>query len=349
MRCTRMRRRRRRLSMRPAGSPFRCATSSQRLTRPILDTRRSSGRVRWVSTPFRRSSTTTRCCSSTRSGDARSYLWVVSAREIRAFTLAPRAEIETLARRVLRTTCAIAWHVSAAGSRGASADDDRRALSRLVIEPAASLLGERRLVLVLPGALSLVPFGTLLDAGAGARSSREHEIVQIPSATTLGAMRALTAGRSRADKDGGGVCRSRSSMRRIRASGTCRPPSASKPAPSEPRAAGLSADPPAVLAERSAGRSPSLAPESVTVFLGFEATRERAVGRALVRLPLHPLRHARRRQPDGAEPFERRLVAGRSGRAPARRIRDAAGRLRHDAQRRRRRAERLPDGAREST
>src|SRR5262249_34968824 len=130
-------------------------------------------------------------------GDARSYLWVVSARDLRVFTLAPRAEIEALALRV---------HDHVAGNPGSQAQpdssrrgniDDQRALRRSVVDPAAPLLAGKRLVLVLPGALSLVPFAALPD-GNGIPLLAQHEIVQIPSATTLSAMRALTAERPRA-------------------------------------------------------------------------------------------------------------------------------------------------------
>ena len=107
-------------------------------------------------------------------GDARSYLWVVSRREIRAFTLAPRATIETLARRVHKNLASSPAQASDAADRKAS-DEDRRALTRLVIEPAAPLLTGKRLVVVLAGALSLIPFGALpqpFDTAQGRPSTR---------------------------------------------------------------------------------------------------------------------------------------------------------------------------------
>ena len=82
-------------------------------------------------------------------GEARSYLWIVSQREIRAFTLAPRATIEALARRVHENLARSPAQPSDAAHRS-GADEDRRALTRLVIEPAASLLTGKRLVVVLP-------------------------------------------------------------------------------------------------------------------------------------------------------------------------------------------------------
>ena len=139
-------------------------------------------------------------------GDARSYLWVVSRREIRGFRLAPRATIETLAQRVHKNLARSPTEASDAAHRKGF-DEDLRALTRMVIEPAASLLTGKRLVVVLTGALSLIPFGALPQPFGSAQGTpgaapdlapmlMRYEIVQVPSATILGAMRRLTAGRA---------------------------------------------------------------------------------------------------------------------------------------------------------
>ena len=138
-------------------------------------------------------------------GDARSYLWVVSSHDIRAFTLAPRAAIEAVARRVHESFGRSPAAARVPPDAGWMADEaEQRALTRLVLEPAASLLGARRLVVIPTGALSLIPFGALPVPGAlttdGPALITQHEIVQIPSATILAAMRTVTARRARPSK-----------------------------------------------------------------------------------------------------------------------------------------------------
>ena len=222
-------------------------------------------------------------------GDAHSYLWVVSRREIRAFTLAPRATIETLARRVHENLASSPAQASDAAHRKGS-DEDRRALTRLVIEPAAPLLTGKRLVVVLAGALSLIPFGALpqpFDPAQGRPGVApelppmllRYEIVQVPSATILGAMRSLTAGRAAPSKTAAifadpvyeaqdpRVRPTASSFRHTRAPHSEQIPSLS-----------LTRLP---FSRGEADAIAVLAPKAVTMFVGAEATRERVLGRAL--------------------------------------------------------------------
>ena len=126
-------------------------------------------------------------------GEHRSYLWIVTARELRGLSLPPRAELESAARAVHRDL------MTSTAAVQASAEDRRRALSRLVLAPAASLLKGQRLVIVSAGALSLVPFASLpfeREPGDWTSLISRFEIVHVPSATTLGAMRALTERRA---------------------------------------------------------------------------------------------------------------------------------------------------------
>ena len=212
-------------------------------------------------------------------GDVQSYLWVVSKTESRAFTLAPRAEIETLARRVHEQLARVPGAPGPLAAASSAAVADRQALTRSIIEPAASMLGGKRMVLVLPGALSLVPFAALPADEGSSLLIAQHEIVQIPSATTLGAMRAITAGRPRAPKTAAVFAdpifdatdpRVHSPSSRVRHA----------PAQSAPRVAGLSMTR-LPFSRSEAQEIAALDPRSVAVFLGFDATRERAVGAAL--------------------------------------------------------------------
>jgi CHAT domain-containing protein/predicted negative regulator of RcsB-dependent stress response len=130
-------------------------------------------------------------------GEQQSYLWVVTSRDVRAVALAPRAAIESAARAMYRDL------TTAAGSAGADAEERRRTVSQLVLAPAASMLAGRRLVIVSTGALSLVPFAALpFERAPGDRSTliSWFEIVHVPSATTLAAMRALAGRRPPAQR-----------------------------------------------------------------------------------------------------------------------------------------------------
>ncbi|HZF38818.1 MAG TPA: CHAT domain-containing protein [Blastocatellia bacterium] len=184
-------------------------------------------------------------------GEERSYLFLVSSSSLQAFTLPPRAEIEARARRVYDLISARA--LSAHGetpqqkqSRIAAADAElpREAaeLSRMILSPAATQLGEKRLLIVAQGALQLIPFAALPAPESGGAREREsdgarerrtrssssflspshspnpslsrsltpslssspllvnHEIVNLPSASTLAVLRGETAGRRPAPK-----------------------------------------------------------------------------------------------------------------------------------------------------
>ena len=140
------------------------------------------------------------------------------------------------------------------------------------------MIARKRLVLVLPGALSMVPFGALPD-GSAVPLIAQHEIVQVPSATTLAAMRSLTAERSRAAKTAAVFADpifDPQDPRVHRVESSVAPP----PPRSTPRFAGLPLTR-LPFSRSEAQEIAALSPQSVTVFLGFEATRERAVGRAL--------------------------------------------------------------------
>ncbi|HEY8459459.1 MAG TPA: CHAT domain-containing protein [Blastocatellia bacterium] len=117
-------------------------------------------------------------------GENRSYLFLVSSSSLQTFTLAPRAEIETRARRVYELLSARA--IRARGetpeqrdARVAEADAElpREAaeLSRLVLSPAAAHLGEKRLLIVAQGALQLVPFAALPAPEAEGQRARSVE------------------------------------------------------------------------------------------------------------------------------------------------------------------------------
>src|SRR5262249_38093009 len=85
------------------------------------------------------------------------------------------------------------------------------ALSQMLLGPVAAELGRKRLLIVATGALEYLPFAVLPSPGAGGKTTRpsipnpsplivEHEIVHLPSASVLAALRREVAGRQAALK-----------------------------------------------------------------------------------------------------------------------------------------------------
>ncbi len=123
-------------------------------------------------------------------GEKQSYLWVVSAREIKNYQLTSRAEITAAARKVYgQFTSATASQPSFAA--------DTQALSKMLLGAATPHFGKKRLVIVAPGILSYVPFGILPDPLAANRPLlANHEIISLPSASVLATLRKELTGRA---------------------------------------------------------------------------------------------------------------------------------------------------------
>jgi CHAT domain-containing protein/Tfp pilus assembly protein PilF len=152
-------------------------------------------------------------------GDNASHLFVVSRTSISWRQLPKRAEIEEATRRVYElltapqqrpgdTESIYRARVKEAGERYWR---QAAALSRMLLGPVASQLGRKRLAIVADGALQYIPFAALpapAPGNDGGRNSRaepqplfvEHEIVSLPSASTLATLRCETAGRKPAEK-----------------------------------------------------------------------------------------------------------------------------------------------------
>ena len=168
-------------------------------------------------------------------GEKHSYLWAVSRKERASYELAPRAQIEKLARHVaelLRARQSMADEtVRDYRRRVRDADatywQTAARLSELVLGPVAGKIAGKRLVVVSDGALQYVPFGALPAPEAahclssGNTSNHEdrshcsaadesvipgkaadpvpmvvqHEIVSLPSASALAVLRRVTSNR----------------------------------------------------------------------------------------------------------------------------------------------------------
>jgi len=143
-------------------------------------------------------------------GAERSFLWAVTPTAINSYELPKREVIEAAARRVYELLS------DTSGVRGQAARPrDVRlkesggqylaaaaALSRMLLGPVAGQSGRKRLVIVADGMLHYIPFGALPDPNMLERSDGswqpvfvEHEIVNLPSASTIAVLRRELAGR----------------------------------------------------------------------------------------------------------------------------------------------------------
>lgn len=117
-------------------------------------------------------------------GRERSFLWAVTPDSLSTFDLPPRARIEEAARRTYGPLSIPPQTLARARTRQEMAD-----LSRMLLAPAAALLEGKRLVVVPDGALHYVPFAALPAPGTDEPLVVRHEVVTLPSASTLGAIR----------------------------------------------------------------------------------------------------------------------------------------------------------------
>lgn len=117
-------------------------------------------------------------------GVEKSYLWVVTKSELKSFELPKRVVIEAAARRVYDLLL-----VSNKTQARRPAELALAELGRMVLGPAASLLKKERLVIVADGALEYVPFTALSIDSAYEPLIAQHEVISLPSASVLDALR----------------------------------------------------------------------------------------------------------------------------------------------------------------
>jgi tetratricopeptide (TPR) repeat protein len=142
-------------------------------------------------------------------GEKRSYLFAVSRGGVKAWELPPRAAIEEQVAEVygLLTARSATVRMETAAERQKRVDaadaalpEAARKLSAMVLAPAAAELAGKRLAIVPDGALQRLPFAMLPAPGADAPLVADHEIVMLPSASTLAVQRTELAGRKPAGK-----------------------------------------------------------------------------------------------------------------------------------------------------
>jgi len=115
-------------------------------------------------------------------GEERSYVWAVTRDSVTARELPSRSKVEAAGRAAFK-------EMSTHQGTGAV-----KALSRMLVAPVAAKLGHHRLVVVTEGALQYIPFAALTTAD-GKPLAAAHEVVSLPSAATVRALRQQSARR----------------------------------------------------------------------------------------------------------------------------------------------------------
>jgi CHAT domain-containing protein/tetratricopeptide (TPR) repeat protein len=139
-------------------------------------------------------------------GEKRSHLWVVTSTTFDSYELPPRAEIEALARQTydLLSSAETGEQLRARLARPATKSPEALlSLSRILLGPALARLRRKRLLIVADGALQYLPFAVFPAPereGGGQPLIVEHEISNLPSASTLSTLRREMAGRAPAPK-----------------------------------------------------------------------------------------------------------------------------------------------------
>ena len=148
-------------------------------------------------------------------GREASYLWAVSRGSVMLYKLPPRSALDKLAtdlraqlipsklqRRIVGIDVMTDTQRGLGVAAGPSPEDAAafitaaNAVYKAAVEPAASVIGEKRLLVVADGALNYIPFEALVGSSAsgGDYSSlpyliKSNEIVYAPSASVIGAIR----------------------------------------------------------------------------------------------------------------------------------------------------------------
>jgi tetratricopeptide (TPR) repeat protein/CHAT domain-containing protein len=153
-------------------------------------------------------------------GKDRSFLWVVTPSSISSFELPKRTQVEAVARQlydslIARNNRPKGETAEQRAKRLALADEQylkaARMLSNMLIGPIARELGNKRLLIVAEGALQYIPFAALPVPKHGQATDEtadkefhplviDHEVVSLPSASTLVILRREAAGRASGKK-----------------------------------------------------------------------------------------------------------------------------------------------------
>ncbi len=129
-------------------------------------------------------------------GESRSYVWAVTQSGIEGFVLPARDEIDRLVRSYREALTAPARAPLSSRESSSARFADARALSRMLLGPVEAYLSHPRVLIVSDGILNFLPFSALPDPRRTMSDARnevpliaEHELVYLPSASTLALVR----------------------------------------------------------------------------------------------------------------------------------------------------------------
>jgi CHAT domain-containing protein len=138
-------------------------------------------------------------------GEHNSYLWAVSKTRFSSYVLPKSSEIEKAVRRVRNLmTSRIplpaekpAEYLARVKTAEAQYWEEAAALSEMLLGPIGDQLGARRLLIVGEGILQYLPFAALPEPIAGAHTAlvADREVISIPSASAMAAIRKTTRSR----------------------------------------------------------------------------------------------------------------------------------------------------------
>ena len=123
-------------------------------------------------------------------GQEASYLWVVSQDKVSSYQLPPQEEIEQLAEEFRNDIASETKNNLEIGQK----------LSEMILAPALEELGNKRLLIVGDGVLQSIPFAALPTSTSNNPLIVNNEIITLPSASSLAALRQQVRGRPPASK-----------------------------------------------------------------------------------------------------------------------------------------------------
>ncbi|MBW4613612.1 MAG: tetratricopeptide repeat protein [Desmonostoc vinosum HA7617-LM4] len=135
-------------------------------------------------------------------GEERSYLWVVTPNSLDTYELPKREQIEKLAKNLYNN------YLRNPGMQGVSPEETAKAadeLSKLILAPVADKLEQQRIVIVGDDALQYIPFAALTSGKSATGSNYQplvvnHEIISLPSISTIAIIRQQLKTRAKAPK-----------------------------------------------------------------------------------------------------------------------------------------------------
>lgn len=146
-------------------------------------------------------------------GEEKSYVWLVSNKSVQVYEILNRTELETATRKLyelLTARQAVPNEDAVAYEKRVAAADaeywnQAASLSRTLFGPIAAQISGKRLLLVTDGALQFLPFEALPEPDSVGQDEPRplilaHEIVNLPSASTLYSLRQQQSKEAAADK-----------------------------------------------------------------------------------------------------------------------------------------------------